>query len=172
MSPDIAKELARVVDLYVCGYTTPERLIAIADKVLVDSTYTESLGELTSLRNRPMFEIRPVFESAIGELGMTLPDKSEAAVRVVRECALQVVRDPENALGFLAMIRELEYYSDMDVDAVALAYVASILEGSEELFDDDGRLVEDEGEWSRLAAHYALTEAQSWLDKHPEEKQP
>lgn len=70
------------------------------------------------------------------------------------------------------MIRGLEYYSDMDVDASALAYLSSIFEGSEELFDDHGKLVEDESEWSRLAAHYALTYAQEWLAKHLEEPQP
>ena len=37
------------------------------------------------------------------------------------------------------------------------------------LFDEQGKLVEEESEWSHLAQHYALAYAQEWLDGHPEE---
>lgn len=169
MSPEVHKELLRVLDRYVVGVAVPADLTGVADTVLIDGTYTESLGELTYLHDRGMEFVGPVFESAIKELDMALPDRNSAAVRVVRECALQIVRSPEKAYDHLVMIRELETYSDMEVDAGAIAYLSWIFEGSEELFDDQGKLVEDEGEWSRWAAHYAVTDAQEWLAKHHEE---
>ena len=124
------------------------------------------------MRDSTMEAVAPVFESAIKELNLTFPDADGAAIRVVRECALQIVRAPENALEYLIMIRELETFSDMEVDAGALGYLTWVFEGSEELFDEQGKLVEDESEWMRAAAQFALSEAQEWLAKHPDGATP
>ena len=169
MSPAIRSELLRVLDRYAVEIAEPTELVDIADKVLIDGTYTDSLGELTYLRDRAMIVVGPVFEAAINELDISLPDRDAAAVRVVRVCASEIANNPESAHGHLVTIRELQWYSDLDVDAEGLAYLAWIFEGSEDLFDDQGRLVEDEPEWSRWATHYALEYAQDWLTTHPEE---
>jgi hypothetical protein len=170
MSPELRSELLRVLDRYVVGVAEPADMIGVADKVLIDGTYTPSLGELTYLRDRGMESVGPVFESAIRELDISVPNVNEAAISVVRDCASQIVRTPERAHEYVVMIRELETFSDMEVDAGALAYMSWIFEGSEDLFDEQGKLVEEESEWSHLAQHYALTYAQEWLDGHPEER--
>jgi hypothetical protein len=169
VSPEVRNELLSVLDRYVSEVAVPSDLTRVADTILVDGTYTESLGELTYLHGRSMETVGPVFESAIRELDLDLPSVTVAANRVVRECARQISLSPEAAYESLVTIRELQCYSDVEVDAGALAYMAWIYEGSEELFEEKGQVVTDENEWQRLATRYVTIEAQEWLANHPEE---
>jgi len=73
MNPDEAN--AR----FVLNKLTSDRIVALSNTWLESGIYTDSLGTLCLIDEPTMSEVAPLFTSAMNDLGLTTPDRLEAA---------------------------------------------------------------------------------------------
>ena len=83
-------ELRIAAAWYALGKFTTEKAIDAAHAALNDGVYSEALGEVIFAEPR-WSEIGPLFERALSELGVGVPDRATAVQRLARDYACRIV---------------------------------------------------------------------------------
>ncbi len=106
------------------GVATAENLINAADQLLNQGIYSYSLGRLGTYPNPqacPLAEVRPLFLSALKELGVPAPSTESAVCAVLRphvEAIVEGACAPADGVGRLERVcRQLQYRWDKRIRA-------------------------------------------------------
>ena len=85
MRPDIA------ISHYKLGQLSTNSIVDLADLWLEEGIYTDSLNYIVMEQNPLMADVGPLFERAIKELGLAVPDKVEAAKIAAKDTIQKMV---------------------------------------------------------------------------------
>jgi hypothetical protein len=101
-----APNLSRAVARFALHLAGSEELVRLADDLLTAGVYSHSLGELYSLTSPNLSVVRPLFASALQELGVALPAPEEAARTLVRGSITDIAEGNVTPLDGLTALLE------------------------------------------------------------------
>jgi hypothetical protein len=174
---DPLAELRTFAARHVLGLAHSWEFPPVADRALVNHVYSPSIAELAALPEPIMSDAAPLLERALGELGLALPSRSEAAWVIARHCMERLVSTMERPRDVLRLLRDAsEAATDvlphdkyvghgLDLGSLIGTYW-SYTEPNENYYEPEKRLITDEGERQALLDSLARREAKAWLERH------
>lgn len=173
--PEILYASAR----YVLRVATGNDLVWAADHAVDRGLITPSMVELATSRNPILSDAGPLFEMALRESQLQLPDPDTATWTVIRHHLGRIARgEIPPREGFAAVIRELDHNPRStlrNLQIVGDSHDLQILYGDYYGFDDlEGRPdeVSFQGKYGQEAVkaleHEMIEDARKWIAEHGE----
>jgi hypothetical protein len=109
-----AQSLQIAAARHLLGVLTSAELVRVADEALEQGVYSDSLGQLATTTDPVMADVGPLFQKALRELRISLPDEDQAIWLLLRHL---IGRIADGSIppreGVQSVIREVYYPANL-----------------------------------------------------------
>lgn len=175
---DPLAEFQLIAAKFVLGLSQSWDVPPAADRALSNGVYSDSLAELSYLKDANRRDVEPLLNKAFAELNLQAFTKADAAWAVARHCIQRIANGVEHPFAPLELVRDVNWASrDVlpDVEHVGSGLDVGWLIGiywhytepNESYYEPEQRIL-SEDERQRYLDNEARREASAWLLRHPE----
>lgn len=176
--------LHTVAALHVLGLIDSWEIPPVADAMLSNGVYSDSLAELATMTDPRMSDVAPLLARAMKECGISQPSRVDAAWTAARWCMHLIASMPNSPRKYVNLLLDDLVIAALDVlphgeywgDGLDAAHFVWIQDDYREPVDNydttDARAMANETERISILDRLARQAAHEWLSRHPAPGKP